>query len=245
LTPISRASRGYNGALREDRVTRWTRTGLLLLLAAAATGAAGCDRLYYGTMKKFGWEKRDILIDRVKDAREAQAKAQEEFTSALDRFREVVAVEGGSLEAKYEKLHGELERAEKRAREVKERVAAVRDVSNDLFKEWSQELGQYKNRSMRAESERELAATRQRTEALVAAMQRSEKRLEPVLQPLRDRVLFLKHNLNAKALGALTRELSAVEANVDTLVADLQASIAEADAYLAEMQKEKASAAAS
>jgi hypothetical protein len=218
------------------------------LLAAIAVGGglmSGCDRLYYGAMKKFGYEKRDILIGRVKDARKAQQEAQEEFKTALQRFREVVEVEGGTLEAKYEKLNGELDRAERRAREVRERVTAVRDVSKDLFKEWEKELGQYSNREMRAESERELRATRQRTEALIAAMQRSEKRIDPVLRPLRDRVLFLKHNLNARALGALTKELTAVESNVDGLVSDLQASIAEADAYLAEMEREQAAAKAS
>jgi hypothetical protein len=63
-----------------------------------------------------------------------------------------------------------------------------------------------------------------------------------VLRPLRDRVLFLKHNLNAKALGSLTKELSAVEGSVDALLEDLRVSIAEADTYLAEMEKEQAAA---
>ncbi len=210
------------------------------LAAAAIALAAGCDRLYYGTMKKLGYEKRDILIGRVKDARKAQHEAQEEFASALDRFRQVIEVDGGTLESKYDKLNGELERAEKRAREVKERVGKVKEVSDDLFREWNKELSQYSDRGMRAESERELQATRRRTEGLIEAMRRSERRLEPVLQPLRDRVLFLKHNLNAKALGALTKELATVEGDVDSLVADLKASIAEADAYLAEMEKEQA-----
>jgi hypothetical protein len=223
---------------------RWAAP-LVVAVALVAGAVSGCDRIYYGTMKKLGYEKRDILIGRVKDARKAQQEAQQEFKTALQRFREVVEVDGGTLESKYEKLNGELERSEKRAREVRERIDAVRDVSKDLFKEWEKELGQYSNRSMRAESEKELRATRERTDGLIAAMQRSEKRIEPVLRPLRDRVLFLKHNLNAKALGALTKELTAVESNVDDLVKDLQASIAEADAYLAEMEKEQAAGKAS
>lgn len=215
---------------------RFAALAALVVLAIASGLSVGCDRLYYGTMKKFGVEKRDILIDRVKDARSAQQDAQEEFKTALDRFREVIEVDGGTLEKKYEQLDGQLERAEKRARAVKERVDSVEDVSDDLFKEWKKELGQYSDRRMRAESERELEATRARTEALVAAMRRSEKRIDPVLRPLRDRVLFLKHNLNARALGALTSELGAVEGNVDQLVAELQTAIAEADTYLADME---------
>jgi len=67
--------------------------------------------MYYGAMEKFGYEKRDILIDRVKDAQKSQQDAQEEFKTALQRFREVVDVDGGTLEQKYEKLDGELKRA--------------------------------------------------------------------------------------------------------------------------------------
>jgi chromosome segregation ATPase len=219
-------------------VTR--RHPMLLCLLGVVIGLSGCDRLYYGTMKKLGYEKRDILINRVKDARKAQREAQEEFKSALERFREVIEVDGGTLESKYDQLNRELQRAEKRAREVTDRVNSVKSVSDDLFREWNKELSQYADRGMRAESQRELQATRKRTEALIAAMRRSEQRIEPVLRPLRDRVLFLKHNLNAKALGAITAELTAVESSVDTLVAELQKAIAEADAYLAEMEKAQA-----
>ena len=213
--------------------------GRVALLVAAVSALGGCDRLYYGTMKKFGYEKRDILIGRVRDARKAQSEAQEEFKSALDRFREVVGAEGGKLEDKYEKLNGELKRAEDRANAVHDRVKAVSDVADDLFKEWEKELGQYSDRRMRAESEKELRVTRERTEGLIAAMQRSEKRIDPVLRPLRDRVLFLKHNLNAKALGGLTGELTSIQGDVDALVADLQASVAEADGFIKTMQAEQ------
>ena len=66
-------------------------------------------------------------------------------------------------------------------------------------------------------------------------MEQVVKKIEPVLKPLRDRVLFLKHNLNARALGALTRELAAVSDDVDALIADMQQAVGEADAYLKAM----------
>ena len=88
---------------------------------------------------------------------------------------------------------------------------------------------------LRAESERELRETRRRAQGVIKAMEAAEKRVDPVLQPLRDRVLFLKHNLNAAAIGALDMELLALRTNVDTLVADLESSIAESEAFLAEM----------
>jgi len=92
---------------------------------------------------------------------------------------------------------------------------------------------------MRQESERELRATKARTQTLIQAMARAQQRVEPVLKPLRDRVLFLKHNLNARAMGALSKELDSVTTEVDALIADLQKSVAEADAFLAEMDQAK------
>jgi hypothetical protein len=217
------------------------RRGLaLLLVAATAALATGCDAIYYKAMRKIGKEKRDILVSRVKEARASQAEAQQEFKTALERFQQIVQVEGGSLEEKYKKLNEELQDSEDRARKVKDRIDAVRDVSKDLFKEWSNELGKYSDRALRQESERELRDTKRRTDALVASMARAHARVEPILQPLRDRVLFLKHNLNARALGALTRELGTVRTGVDALIADMQRSIAEADAFIADMERAEA-----
>jgi hypothetical protein len=212
---------------------------VLIVIAAAAAGLA-CDSIYYKTMKKFGREKRDILVKRVKDARASQADAQKELKSALERFQAIVDVEGSSLEDKYKKLNDELQRSEERANRLKDRIDAVRDVSKDLFDEWDDELAKYSDRKLRQESEREMRDTKRRTDALIASMTKAQGRVEPVLKPLRDRVLFLKHNLNARALGALTRELDTVRTDVDALVLDMQRSIAEADAFIHDMEQARA-----
>lgn len=225
----------------------WQRGGwpgravLAACLLVSAGTLAGCDRLYYGAMKKVGFEKRDILVKRVREARESQQKAQEEFKTALARIKEIVDIEGGALEETYERLNDELERSEDRARDVRNRIKDVREVSKDLFAEWDRELDKYSDRTLRAESERELRETRRRTDALIAAMARVERRIDPVLKPLRDRVLFLKHNLNARALGALSKELGTLSTDVDALVADMQRAIGEADAYLKTMEQGQAS----
>ena len=222
------------------RATAWC--SVLALVAAAGLGASACDAVYYKTMKRFGMEKRDIMVDRVRDAQKAQTEAKEEFQTALERFKAVIEVEDSSLEKKYQTLSKELERSEDKAKAVHDRIKSVRDVSDDLFKEWDKELGKYSDRSLRAESERDLRETRRRADTLIASMTRAEKRIAPVLAPLRDRVLFLKHNLNARAIGALGKELSTMRADVDSLVADLGAAIKEADVFIKEMDAEKAAA---
>src|SRR5262249_10435206 len=123
---------------RDVRARGWRLP--LALIVCAAVAATSCDRLYYKTMKRFGMEKRDILVNRVRDAQKAQTEAKEEFQTALERFKSVVDVTDSSLDKKYETLSRELERSEDKANEVHDRIKAVRDVSEDLFNEWRDEL---------------------------------------------------------------------------------------------------------
>ena len=214
----------------------------LAVLLLFTVPALGCDSLYYKTMRKFGVEKRDLLVKHVRETRKSQEETKEQFQTALERFRTVIEVDGGKLEDKYETLNRELERSESRARDLHDHIKDVKDVSEDLFKEWRKELDQYSDRALRAASERELADTRRRAEAMIAAMERAERMVDPVLRPLRDRVLFLKHNLNALAIGALSKELVQVRGNVDSLVKELEKSIAEADTFIKEMMAADAAA---
>ena len=73
-------------------------------MTALSLGLAACSGTYYGAMEGLGIEKRDILVDRVEDARDAQDDAAEQFASALDQFRSIVAVDGGELEKMCDRL---------------------------------------------------------------------------------------------------------------------------------------------
>ena len=59
--------------------------------------------------------------------------------------------------------------------------------------------------------------------------------MPPVLEALQDNVLYLKHNLNANAIGALQGELSSIETNVSQLIRQMNAAIAESDAFISAM----------
>src|SRR3954469_13854813 len=125
---------------------------LQLVIAVAVLAVSGCSSTYYNALEKFGYAKRELLVDRVKKAQDTQTEAKEQFASALEHFLAVTKVDGGDLQRKYDELNRELKRSEDRAAEVKARVAAVEDVGEALFREWKQELGQYSNASLRRES---------------------------------------------------------------------------------------------
>lgn len=209
----------------------------VLLFSLVLLTLTGCQSAYYSAMEKVGLHKRDILVDRVEDARDSQQQAKEQFKDALERYRSVVDVKGGKLEERYEALNSEFEASENSARDVRDRIAAVEDVANALFKEWKQELGEYSNASLKAASAKDLERTQKDYRVLLQRMKAAEKRIDPVLDVLRDQVLFLKHNLNARAIGALQGEYRTLEGNVDQLLAEMQRAIDEADVFIRQLQR--------
>lgn len=208
--------------------------GFIFLLALM-----GCQRVYYGTMEQFGVEKRDILVDRVEDARDSQVEGQEKFRDALEQFRAVVDFKGEELEAQYDKLSDEYEDSQNAAGKIHNRVDAVENVASDLFKEWEDELEEYDNERLRRDSARKLRQTEQRYQQLISAMRDAESRLDPVLATMQDQVLYLKHNLNARAIQSLRGEVDAINRDVDELLVAMQSAIREADAFIREMRSEQ------
>lgn len=209
-----------------------TLSGLFILVFLTA-----CQSAYYGTMEKFGVHKREILVDRVEEARDSQQEAQEQFSSALEQFKSVVNVDGGDLEKHYDRLNAEFEDSEEAAQTIRERITAIEGVASALFKEWEAELKQYSSDSLRRDSQAKLRSTQQRYRQLLAAMQKAEGRLDPVLNAMRDQVLYLKHNLNARAIQSLKGEVVSINRDVDTLLAAMEQAIKEADSFIRDMQE--------
>jgi ElaB/YqjD/DUF883 family membrane-anchored ribosome-binding protein len=196
-----------------------------------------CQTAYYETMEKLGYPKRDLLVRDVEKARDAQQEAKEQFKSALDRFTKTLDIQGGELQEKYETLNSEYERSEDKANAVRKRIASVEDVSEALFDEWKDELKEYSSSALRKKSQEQLTQTRAQYAQLIKAMKRAEAKMDPVLAKFKDQVLFLKHNLNAQAIASLKGELVSVEGNINALIKDLNASIQEADSFIAAMPK--------
>lgn len=195
----------------------------------------GCGKTYYKTMEAFGKHKRDLLVDRVEDTRDSQEEVKEQFQTAFEKFSAVVNFDGGKLKEKYTELKAELERSESKTEAVRKNISDVEDVSKALFTEWEAELDQYTNSDLRRASKLKLDQTRQQYEQLIGAMKRAEAKIEPVLSVFRDQVLFLKHNLNAQAVASLQDELISVQADVASLIKEMEVSITEADTFIKAM----------
>lgn len=199
---------------------------------------SACSPAYYNTMEKFGVYKRDILVDRVEEARDSQEDTKEQFNSALEQFASVVDYDGGSLEKIYKRLNNEYEDSVAVADELGERIDSIENVAEDLFKEWQKELDDYSNANLKRESAQQLRDTRSEYQKLIESMRRAEAKIPPVLTVFNDQVLYLKHNLNARAISALQQEFVGIKTDVAKLVSEMERSINEANAFINSMSKE-------
>jgi hypothetical protein len=193
---------------------------------------AGCQTTYYAVWEKLGKEKRHLLKDQVEKAQSEQQDASEQFKDALTRIRELYGLEGGELEEFYNKLKSDYEESERRAEAVRTRSEKVEQVAQDLFEEWEGEIGEISNAQFRMKSRASLKDTKQRYARLRSAMTKAEASMDPILRRLKDYVLYLKHNLNAQAIGVLKKEVGDIEIEVQGLIQDITQSIAEADSFL-------------
>jgi len=194
--------------------------------------SGGCTRTYYKAMATFGKEKRDILVSRVKDSKKEQQQAKEQIKTTMESFQALTGFQGGQLEKNYKKLNGEYEKAADTAKKLHDRIESIDQVSSDLFKEWQKEIDGMDNRKLKQQSADMLRQSRLQEAGYIKSMRQTEARMTPVISAFHDQVVFLKHNLNARAIGSLKGTSAKISTDVDVLLTSLDGSMSQADALI-------------
>lgn len=198
----------------------------------------GCQSAYYSAMEKVGVHKRDIMLDRVENAQTAQEEAQQQFKSALDQLSQLIDYDGGDLMTQYELVNDQYEASQASAEEVTARITAIESVADALFDEWNDEIQQYSSNKLKLQSQQKLRTTQRNYQSLIKSMHRARDRMAPVLSALKDNSLYLKHNLNAQAIGALQGEYKTIKRDVESLVAEMSKAIAQSQKFIDLLQPE-------
>lgn len=214
--------------------------GMLLMLILSS----GCENplkraarnVEYSAYELVGIEKRELLKNRVDDARKEQKEAGDDFRDALQKLKDVYGFEGGKLERKYNSLNDSYEKAAKQSEDVKTSIRKVETVAGDLFKEWENEIQSIQTASLKERSRSTLHATQNRYAQMHTKLKMAESKLDPVVHQLRDHVLFLKHNLNAAAIGSLKTEGNRIQKDVEVLISEMNISISSADQFIKDMK---------
>ena len=210
----------------------------IFFLFAIVSIIAGCQSAYYSAMESVGQHKRDILVDRVEKANESQEDAQQEFTDALEALSTLINFDGGELQEQYEVTKDHYEASEKAATEVSNRIEAIEDVADALFDEWSDEIDEYTSASLKRSSESKLKETQRRYKKVMKSMYRAENSMQPALSALKDNMLYLKHNLNAKAIGALEGEYKNLKGDIEQLIKEMDIAINNSKQFISKLQSE-------
>jgi len=208
-----------------------------LLMLSAILILSACSTAYYSAMEKVGIHKRDIMVDRVVDAKESQQEAQEQFKSALEEMTVLINFDGGDLEEQYNVIQEQYEDSKEAAELVSSRIEKIEDVSDALFEEWQDEIEQISSSNLKRQSSSKLKDTQRRYHSLIKSMRKAESKMAPVLSALKDNSLFLKHNLNAKAVGALQGEMVSIERDVSVLIKDMNDAIEQSQKFIDMLEK--------
>ena len=148
----------------------------------------------------------------------------------------MVSIQETELKKAYDRLKSEYEDSKDAAEEVSEQIAEVEEVADDLFEEWREENGLYTDASLRQNSQKQLKATQGRYAEMLKTMKDAEASMQPVLETLLNNVLYLKHNLNAQAVGSLQGTFEKLEVDIDELTRRMNLSIERSNAFIAQMK---------
>ena len=196
--------------------------------------------VYYSARESIGEHKREIVVYQVEQACVSLQETRDEFEDALERFKNLVCVNDSRLEHRYNLLNRQYQFCRAKSDAVGNRIKAIEEVSEALFVEWENELNEYANRTLRNSSKRQLKAARQNYARLIKTMQKAESKIQPVLAAFKDQVLYLKHNLNARAIAALQHEFIEISIDISQLILAMEQTIAEANQFVSILVDQKA-----
>jgi hypothetical protein len=211
------------------------RRAVSLSLIVFSVLLSGCHSTYYKAMSTLGKEKRDILVSRIKDAKKDQDQTKQKLQTTMESFQALTGFKGGSLEKSYKRLNSDYESAASQADKLHDKIQSIDQVSNDLFKEWQGEINAMDNGKLKSQDSVMLRNAKVRQATYMRAMHQTEDQIAPVLKTFHDQVLFLKHNLNARAIGSLKNTSAGLQSDVAGLVQSIDASSQEADKLISSL----------
>jgi hypothetical protein len=215
--------------------TKWILASLVLILSST-----GCNNsLGYNFQEAMGTPKRQVLLSRVQDTRDAMKDTKKTFASAMQQFGSVYKESGSKLENKYVILKKEYETCNSKASDLRSQIASVKSIGQVLFQEWQKELDQFTNEQMRKLSEVKMQQTREKYVTMTESMDRVSARMTPVMTSMSDQLLNIKHSLNALIVVSLEEELVQLRGQMDNLMAEIDASVNHCNAFIGSMAEPK------
>ncbi len=195
-------------------------------IAIGVLGMLGCRTgAYYSAMDKVGYERREILADRLQDARASQLEAKEQLGRALSSLRRIDTVPVSGLEDLHADLKHQAGDTKDALNDLRSNIASVDSVARSMFSQWGDDLARINDDTVRRQSAAKMRETQQDYNQLSASLRDTEHRLANVVPALQDQVIVLETSLRAGIRPGKTATLQEVRDQVSSLIEDLQGSI--------------------
>jgi hypothetical protein len=197
-----------------------------LVLLAAASCASPTERAE--TVQRV-----DDLLARIERVQVDAVVSKEASQAPLDKLSALCATDfAGDAKEAYTKLLAALDLSQKQARKLRESVEPMQQSADSIFRQWTTDLQAFGNSRMRQRSQTRLDETQSRYQAIYASAQSSLIAYDAYNADLRDRALFLGHDLNASSVAELASDIQALQDQVRQLGVRLDAAAAAARAYV-------------
>lgn len=159
--------------------------------------------------------------------------ARERMRNAVNKLEALVGTsyEGDAVTA-YTDFVEALRQSETQAKRLAEQVAPMKEAAVPVFERWEASLEGFQSERMRARSTDRLTSTKERYDAILAAVDPAGAKLTQVNASLRDHALFLGNDFNQTALGDVREDAREVIVLAGKLDEDFETSLRTSRAYV-------------
>lgn len=183
----------------------------------------------------------DDLVEAVEKVEGELDASKASMLAAVQALQKVTApdFEGDAVKA-HDELVDVIESSEDQANDLRKSIEKMQAAAEPVFDQWTKDLEAFSNPEMRQRSQVRLAASRERYDAVVAAVEPVLVEYEAINETLRDHILFLSHDLNPEAMATIQEDVKKVAKEASDLDGVFNSGRAAARAYVESSTQPKA-----
>lgn len=203
-----------------------------LLLAVAATGCSTIEGFFASSSNR-GPAKVNDLVGAIEQVYVDSEVSKESVRGAVDRLQVLASADfKGDAVGAFAEFVESIELSEAQAEKLRDSMDDMKAAAEPVFEKWQRDLKEIASVELRQRSRNRMLATRDRYDAVVAAVEPALEKYDSINVDLRDHEKFLSHDLNPAALSAIQADVAVLVESVTDLDARLDASLIAARAYV-------------
>lgn len=217
---------------------RALRFVFVLCVVLGLGAAVGCQRAYYDAMEAMGTEKREILVDRTEDLRDALYAVRSEYSVAVERLATIVQPDALDAEQRFSQAEVLVDACRERSDTLQSALEQTDDIANTLFEDWIVMTREQADAGMRDASQKRLDDLRTSYRAMMRPARSAADRVLPVLRTFEAHVQHLKLHMDDASAATVRAELDRVQPDVTALMGQLEEAVQGTNSFLHTMSRQ-------